>query len=888
MKELPVCTYRIQLTPSFRFSDASPLMPYFAALGVSHIYTSPYLQASPGSTHGYDVVDPLSVNEELGGKEGHREFLRSLKKEGLKNLIDIVPNHMAISGPQNRWWWDVLENGPSSPYAAFFDVDWEPPEGSMRNRILLPVLEDHYGLVLEKGLVSLTREGADFRISYRDMIFPVAPRSISGIMERVGKEAGHGEMLFLAYSLENLPLPSLTDHESTSLRHRNIRVIRERLSRLLKKEHDLEDIVDRVIADINEDIDALDEMLEKQNYRLSFWRKAREDLAYRRFFDINSLVGLRVEDERVFRETHALIISWLTEGVVDGLRVDHPDGLRDPQEYFSRIVERSPDCWILAEKILVPGEKLRKSWSIHGTTGYDFLNLAGSLFVDPASKKSITGFYRKFTALGDTFEKVVIEKKIQVLDELFGSDLNRLSQIFLDICSYYRKYRDYMRHEITLMLKGVIASMDVYRTYISPSRKRIAGEDRRAVLRSIRNAKINFPDIDHGLLSFLEDVLLLRKRGGLEGEFLARFQQLTGPVMAKGEEDTGFYCYNPLICLNEVGGNPSDFGVSLEAFHSAMSQRAFSLPLSLLATSTHDTKRSEDVRCRIALLSEIPGEWRKKVMEWSSMNYPLWKGSEPDRNMEYFLYQTLVGTWPISGKRLLAYMEKAAREAKVHTSWNRINREYEKSLLEFTRDTLSNPSFTGDLENFIQRLIVPGRINSLALTLLKLTLPGVPDIYQGCEIWNFRLVDPDNRGNVDFEMLSQLQRTALALEGPPDIFRDDVGISKMWLIMKTLELRKRNTDIFGPGSGYESFQATGERARHLVSFIRGRDCLVAVPRLSLKRGSNWGETFLVLPEGSWRNVFTGKETPGKRLRVDEILDSFPVALMCRNRKLDNQ
>lgn len=879
--DIPVCTYRIQMTPSFGFRDVTLLMSYFVRLGVSHLYTSPYLQASPGSTHGYDVTDPLRINEELGGERGHREFIRALRENGLKNLVDVVPNHMAISGPENRWWWDVLENGPSSPYAAFFDVDWEPPESSMKNKILLPVLEDHYGKVLEKGLISLTREGSDFHICYRDKVFPMSPRSISGLLERIGKEAGHSEILFLAHSIENLPLPCMTDHESTSLRHRNIRVIKEGISRLFKGEADLKDIADRVIESVNSDPDGLDEILVEQNYRLSFWRKAREDLAYRRFFDINSLVGLRVEEERVFRETHALVLAWLKDGSVEGVRVDHPDGMRDPEGYFSRIKEEAPGSWILAEKILLPGEKLRKSWPIHGTTGYDFLNLAGGLFVDPAAQRSLTRFYDRFVGNEKTPETIIIEKKMLVLNELFGSDINRLSQMFLDICSYYRTYRDYTRSEITFTLKALITSMDVYRTYVSPERGRPGRDDIKVIRRAAGNTLIHFPHIDPDLLRFIQDILLLKKSGAMENEFVARFQQLTGPVMAKGVEDTLFYCYNPLICLNEVGGSPSDFGTSLKEFHSQMTWRALSCPLSLLATSTHDTKRSEDVRCRIALLSEVPREWKKRVMAWRSMNSPFWDGAEPDRNMEYFIYQTLVGIWPVSQQRLLSYLGKAAREAKEYTSWNRVNKEYEDKLSNFTRGILSNTPFIRDLENLLEMLIVPGRINSLSLTLLKLTLPGVADIFQGCEIWNFSLVDPDNRRGVDYNRLTELQKEAMDPGVPPVLSTDDAGLSKLWLIMKTLDFRRGNPGSFKPGSSYGPLHPSGEKGKHLVAYMRGEDCMVTVPRLLLKLGSSWGETFLNVPEGKWKNLFTGEEFSENRIRVEDMLKVFPVALLYR-------
>ncbi|HEX2241841.1 MAG TPA: malto-oligosyltrehalose synthase, partial [Gammaproteobacteria bacterium] len=673
-------TYRIQLHRDFGFSDAAAITDYLAELGISHLYCSPYLQAAPGSTHGYDVVNPQQVNQELGGADGHARLSAALKENGLKQVLDIVPNHMAIGGRENPWWWDVLENGPSSRYAGFFDVDWDPPEAKLRNTVLLPVLGDHYGRVLEKGEITLEREGGQFIFRYHDHIFPVSPRSLDELIANAAARCDSDDLAFIAEALRQLPPSTATDWAAVQRRHRNKEVLRGQLVRLSEEQPQIADALDETVAQLNANADQLDALLERQNYRLAFWRTAGRELGYRRFFDINSLVGLRAEDERVFADTHALILDWLASGVLDGVRVDHPDGLRDPEQYFHRLHNACPAAWITAEKILEPGEKLPDSWPIAGTTGYDFIYTVNNLFVERAAEAALTRFYGEFTGEPTDFAALVRDKKQFVLREILASDLNRLTALLVDICERHRRHRDYTRHELHEALRELIACFPVYRTYVRAEAEVLSDEDARVINRTTDDAKVRRPDLDAELFDFFRDILLLRKRGQLETEWVMRLQQLTGPVMAKGLEDTAFYCFNRLVSLNEVGGDPGRFGLSVDDFHRGCGETQARWPRTMLASSTHDTKRSEDVRARINLLSEIPERWIEAVERWAKLNNGYRRDGFPDRNTEYLLYQTLVGAWPIESDRILAYMEKATREAKAHTSWTDPNPIYDDVL----------------------------------------------------------------------------------------------------------------------------------------------------------------------------------------------------------------
>jgi (1->4)-alpha-D-glucan 1-alpha-D-glucosylmutase len=874
-------TYRIQLRADFDFDDAAALVPYLADLGVSHLYVSPCTQAAAGSLHGYDVVDPRRLNEELGGEEGFARLRAAIDRAGMGLVIDFVSNHMAVT-KGNPWWWDVLENGPSSRYAPYFDVDWEPPEPRLHDAVMLPVLGDHYGRILEAGELRLERDGGAFVVRYHDQVFPVSPPSLSALLGSAAERCGSAALGFLAESHEHLPASSKSEGVDLEHVHRNKEALRDLLARLLREDPAVAAAVDEEVTAVNADHDALDVLLEAQNYRLAFWRSSRRDLGYRRFFDVNALAAIRVEDPRVFEDVHELILRLCREGSVEGLRIDHPDGLRDPEEYFRRLRDRCPEAWIVVEKILAPDEKLRESWPVDGSTGYDFLNRVNGLFVDPEREVALTELYADFTGETTDYGVLVREKKHQVVRDVLGSDVVRLTALFLEVCEQHRRYRDYTRHELHEALREVLAGFSVYRTYVRARDLAVTEEDVRYVTEAVEAAKVHRPDVDAALFDFLRDVLLLRVRGTKESELVMAFQQVTGPVMAKAVEDTAFYSFNRLLSLNEVGGDPRRFGVTAEEFHAAAEETLRTRPYTMLATSTHDTKRSEDVRARLNLLAEIPARWAEAIQRWSARNARYRREGLPDRNAEYHLYQTLVGAWPIDTERLSAYMEKAAREAKVHTTWTDPNVEYEETLREFARAVLGDAEFVEDFETFLRPLIGPGRVNSLAQVLLKLTAPGIPDLYRGSEVWDLSLVDPDNRRPVDFERrraaLEAVNRPGAA-EVPPV---DDEGLAKIWLIQRTLALRRRDSEAFGPDGSYAPLAVRGPRAQHVVAYVRAGRVAVVVPRLVLGLEEGWGDTSVRLPSGgSWGSELTAFEAQGGEVRLDEILSRFPVELLRR-------
>ncbi len=877
-------TYRVQLHPDFGFDAAASIARYLADLGVSHLYSSPSLQAASGSTHGYDVVDPRHVNRELGGEEAHARLHEALAAAGLGNILDIVPNHMAIGGRDNAWWWDVLENGPASRYARYFDVDWDPPESKLRNTVLLPILGEHYGRALEAHQIALTCEGGSFTVRYFEHELPVAPRSLDIPLATAAERCNSDELAFIADAFGKLPTPEMSRRVSDQRRHRDKEVLRTLLAELCQRDPRVAETIDTVLGEINADTQALDEFLERQNYRLSYWRAAERELGYRRFFDINTLAGVRAEDERIFADTHELVLRWLDQGIIEGVRVDHVDGLRDPATYLQRLREATPDGWIVVEKILEAGERLPVSWPIAGTSGYDFLNTVGGLYVDPSAEESLTAFYGEFTGQPTDYAALVREKKHLVLRDTLGSDVIRLTALWLDICQRHWRSRDYTRHELQEVLREVIATFPVYRTYVQAEVGSVREDDLRIIVEAIETARRQRPDLDSDLFTFLGDLLLLRIRGDLESELVMRFQQLTGPAMAKGAEDTAFYCFNRLISLNEVGGDPGHFGTSVDAFHAVCTATQLHWPQTMLTTSTHDTKRSEDVRARISLLSEIPERWSEAVRRWAEYNERHRTGDLPDRNAEYLLYQTLVGAWPIDVERATAYMEKAAREAKLYTSWTEPQPDYERALRSFIENALADQEFLADLEQFVASLTTPGWITALSQTLLKLTAPGVPDIYQGTDIWDLSLVDPDNRRPVDYETRSRLLGE-LAGATVEDIWeRRDDGLPKLWLIRQTLALRKRRPELFSTRATYQPLSARGVKAAHVVAFARSGEAVTVAPRLAIGLGgahTDWSDTTLELPAGYWHNELTGDSIQGGTVALADLLRRFPVALLTR-------
>ncbi len=881
MARIPSGTYRVQLHAKFGFDAAAEIADYLQQLGISHFYSSPYLQAAPGSQHGYDVVDQHKVNEELGGAEAHDRFSKRLGECNLGQVLDIVPNHMAISGRRNHYWWDVLENGPASRYASYFDIDWNPHEEKLRNKLLVPILGDHYGRVLSRGEIEVQRKGGSFFVKYFDHELPAAPKSLPSVLAPAAEWNGSDYLAFLADALSNLPAASSTDVIDRVQRHRDKAVIEGLLDRLFNEVPFIAESVDTVLREINRKVDKLDSFLEQQNYRLALWRTSEQDLGYRRFFDVNTLVGLRMEDPKVFADTHALILRWLREGLLDGIRVDHPDGLRDPKEYFERLRSEAEDVWILGEKILEPGEKLRREWPIDGTTGYDYLNLAGGLMVDGENQGAFTRIYEEFTGEPAEYSAVCREKKHLVLRDLLGSDVNRLTSLLVEICEQHRDRRDYTRQDAARAIRELVACFPVYRTYVVPDRNEITDDDIRYVDEAIEAAKNNPTDLDPELFDFLADLLLLRVTGTLESEFVMRFQQFSGPAMAKGVEDTVFYDFDRLISLNEVGGDPGVFGIKPEQFHQACVETQREHPHTMLASSTHDTKRSEDVRARISILSEIPDKWAEAVQRWSSINEKHKTNQFPDRNTEYFLYQTMLGAWPIGTDRLLPYMEKACREGKRHTNWLNPNEEFESATKEFIEGIYKDQEFLTAFQGFLEPLIEPGRINSLSQTLLKLTAPGIPDTYQGTELWDLSLVDPDNRRPVDYGLRRRLLSELPKLK-PTEVWaRIDEGLPKLWTIWHSLRIRRNKGEAFGRGGDYKPIMAEGSKRDHLVAFSRGEQVIVIAPVLPWSLGGEWDDTSVPIPEGRWRNVLGDLDVKPGQVPVKQILGAFPVALLAK-------
>ena len=866
------------------FDGAAGLADYLAALGVSHLYTSPCLQAAPGSTHGYDVVDPSRMSRDLGGEEGYRRLMDSLRAEGLGAILDIVPNHMAVSGPENPWWWDLLEHGLSSRYAGHFDVDWQAAEADGGNAILLPVLDDHVGRVVAAGRIRLVRDGARFQVVFEDHRFPVDAASLGEILARVARDVTveADELETLASALRSLPRAPAPGHPVALRRHRESTVLLGYLGRLIADSPSVARTLAGTLSSWGDDPELMDRFLGLQNYRLAHWRLARSELGYRRFFHINELVALRMDQPEVFEDAHGRILEAVRAGEVDGLRIDHPDGLLDPGGYLERLAGELPATWIVAEKILETGEELPGSWPIAGTTGYEFLNLVGGLFVDPAGEEGLSGIHREFSGFNGSFSEEVHRCKELAFRRLLGSDLNRLVALLQGVCRGHPQDRDHTETDLRDALVEVAASFPVYRTYIRPGDGAPSADDARVIDRAVAAARASAPHLWPDPLRFIADLLHLRHPGRPEKDFVLRFQELTGPVMAKGVEDTAFYRYHRLTSLNEVGGDPRRFGVTVEAFHDACRRIQSRRPQTLLTTSTHDTKRSEDVRARLHVLSEMPAAWARVVRDWRRHNAGL--SGAVDGGTEYLVYQTLVGAWPLSPERLLAFMEKAIREAKLRTSWTDPDAGYEEDVRRFCRAIMGDQGFLDGVEAFVETILGPGRLNALSQTLIKLTAPGVPDIYQGCELWDLSLVDPDNRRPVDFahrqRILDRLLETSGSDPHTESILAGmDEGLPKMHVIQRCLALRRDHPDPFGPSGTYESLEVGGAEARGVVGFLRGGRVAVLAPRFSVGRTAGWKDTCVQLPPGAWRNQFTLEVRPGGEVPVQELLARFPVALL---------
>jgi (1->4)-alpha-D-glucan 1-alpha-D-glucosylmutase len=916
---IPRATYRLQLRPDFDFDEAAAVLDYVRDLGVSHVYASPYLQASAGSTHGYDVVDPTRVNRDLGGEEGHQRFCDALSAAGLGQVLDIVPNHMAITGPENRWWFDVLRNGPASAFASYFDVDWDPPEAKLRDTVLMPILGDHYGRELEAGTIALEHDGGVFHIRYHDHLLPVAPRSLAEPLQRAaadgapvsgsgapdaaepGAAAGRGpaeerdadrgaaalaEVAFLGRAYGRLPEASAELEPAVmEARQRDLDVLDRRLRALATSRPAVAEALDGMVAAINRDVDALDRLVSEQNYRLAYWRIAGQELDYRRFFDITSLAGLRTERPAVFRAVHGRVLEWLRAGVLDGVRVDHPDGMCRPGEYFGRLRAAAPDAWIVVEKILMPDESL-PDWPVAGTTGYEVLNDIGGLFVDPAGEAPFTELWREVAGDDGDFHQTAYEARKHVMRDVLAADLHRLANIFVQVCERRRRHRDFARGELREALAEVAAAFPVYRTYVTEGNG-AAAADAAVVARAVAAARTRRPELDGELLGLLESVLLGREDGPAARALRMRFQQFTGPVAAKGEEDTAFYRYLRFSPLNEVGGDPGRWGLDPATFHERSAARAREWPAAMTTLSTHDTKRSEDVRARLFTLSEIPTRWAEAVRSWRERSAAHWpRNLERDPAMEYLLYQTAVGAWPIDGDRLGDYMEKASREAKLRTSWTDPDPEYDEALARFVARLMAS-AWAGEVEGFVAPILAASRVVSLAQKLVQLTAPGVPDLYQGGELWDLSLVDPDNRRPVDFAerraLLDRLPSEHGAEPDPRAILGEMAsGLPKLWVVRQALAARARHPHAF-VGGGYQPLDVEGDAAEHAVGFVREGAVAVVVPRLVVRlvRDGGWRDTRVILPGGTWRNVLTGEVVKGGGRKAHELLGRFPVALLTR-------
>jgi (1->4)-alpha-D-glucan 1-alpha-D-glucosylmutase len=879
---VPRATYRLQLGPDLGFADAAAQCDYLAALGVSHVYTSPALQAEAGSSHGYDQVDPGAVSSDLGGDQGWAGLGAAARRHGLGLVLDIVPNHMSIASAGirrgNRWWWDVLENGPSSHYAAYFDVDWvsiTPGADALEeNRILLPVLGERYGAALLGGQLSVARRGERFVAVVGDRELPLAPRSLAEPLRLAAEAAGSDELAFVADALAALPLPTATDRESTRRRHRDKAVLGQALAGLLERRPPLAAAVDRALAGITADPAALDALLERQNWRLASWRVATSELGYRRFFDVQTLVGLRVEVPAVFEDTHHRVVGWLADGTLDGVRVDHPDGLRDPAEYTRRLRAAAPDAWIVVEKILHRGERLPEDWPVDGTTGYDFIDLVTGVLVDPAGGPALTALAERVTGEPQDLATLIATAKQSVLRDVLAAELERLVALLQKAARRRATTRDYTRRELTDALTAVLVEVPVYRTYVVPGAP--VGDVDRGIIDAAAARAAARADLEPDLVEFVRQLLALELSGDAEAELAVRAQQVTGAVTAKAVEDTAYYRHAVLLALDEVGCTPEPFGVPLADFHRELAARAGSR--SMLATSTHDTKRSEDVRARLAVLSEVPAAWEAAVTAWRA-RAARHRGRLDDPHAEYWLFQTLVGAWPIDAARATAYMEKAVREAKRRTSWTQRDEAYEEALRAFIAGVLGDRELVASIEAFVAHIAPAGWQNSLTQTLLKLTAPGVPDLYQGTELWDLSLVDPDNRRPVDYAV----RRAALArLDGmaPAAIVAAMAeGLPKLHVIRETLRLRAARPALFAGGAS--ALAVTGAQASRVIAVGRG-DLAAIAPRWSMGLADRgWGDTRLELPAGRWTHAFTKESIEGGVAGMNELLAHFPVALLWR-------
>src|SRR3954453_23245114 len=932
---IPTSTYRLQFNREFTFRQAREIVPYLHALGISDCYASPYFQARAESLHGYDITDHNKLNAAIGSRAEYDAGVAALPAHGMGQVVDFVPNHMGIGEPLNLWWMDVLENGPSSVHAPYFDVDWKPLKSDLKDKVLLPILGDQYGRVLERGELQIRFEGGAFYLRYYEHEFPVAPGTYRHILEIAleklapfKEEAFYAEFQSIITALEYLPRRTEKDPERIAERAREKEIIKRRLERRCQEAPQVQKAVEEAVVKINgkpgdaRSFDGLDSLLNDQSYRLAFWRVAAEEINYRRFFAVNDLAAIRMELPEVFDATHQFLLELIATGAVTGVRIAHPDGLYLPKEYFEKLQRRSAASlgiplpkdgraiYLVVEKILTGNETLPADWPVHGTTGYEFAKLVSNVLVDASAEQAITKAFQRFIGHSMPFGHLVYAKKRLVMRLSLANDVNVLGDMLDRLSEKNRWFRDFTLEALARAVRETIACFPVYRTYVTPGQP-VSDEDRVIIERAVATAKRRNPALEESVFNFLRDVLLLRFPENLDEEaraarehFVLKFQQSTGPIMAKGLEDTAFYIYNRLTALNEVGGEPQHFGISVEDFHAQNAARQRDWPATLLATSTHDTKRSEDVRARILAISEVPQLWRSSLQRWRMINRR-WKrsvdeSSAPDPNEEYLFYQTLLGSWPLGAteaspeyiERIQAYMAKALKEAKINTSWIQPNEQWDAAMNDFVARVLDPSPKNKFLPTFLpvtEEIARLGAINSLSQIALKLTTPGVPDIYQGSEIWNFTLVDPDNRRPVDYgqrrEMLASLETTP-----PEELLRQwPDGRIKLLLTQRLLRFRREHAMLFQRGN-YLPLTVTGEFADCCVAFARedeGMWMAIIVPRLSSRVGfppvgEKWKDTAVEFPASFSREnaveLFSGAALGAEGpVRLSETMNVLPFS-----------
>jgi (1->4)-alpha-D-glucan 1-alpha-D-glucosylmutase len=870
-KPAPSATYRIQLRQGMNFERAAGLLDYLSSLGVSHVYLSPIWQAGADSTHGYDVVDPNVVDASLGGEAGRRAFWDAAEKAGLGIILDIVPNHMSVASEHNRWWWDLLEQGRFSRFAAAFDVDWDGPSAAARDKVLLPILDERYGRALQGGKIKLLREGSRLFLSAVSRKLPLSAESIATLLAEPAQTTGSPELSQLVRLLQAFKVSGTVEASPGAVVERALAPLADGPALAA---------VDAHLAKINGDAEALDRLVLQQHYRLAHYHAARYDLDYRRFFDIAELAALSMDQLDVFEATHETLLQWVREGQLNAVRVDHPDGLRDPARYLQRLRSADPGLWIVVEKILGNAELLSDDWPVEGTTGYDFLNVVGGLFVEPSARPALEEAYANFLGQAEAprIEDTIHESKRAVLDGILAADVRRLTRALQALLADRLEFRDFAYEELRLALTELLAGMPVYRTYVRPeSPHRTA--DTRALAQAYAAARAARPDFDADLGEHLLRLLGGQAESAAEWDFALRFEQVSSATMAKGVEDTAFYRDARFLPLNEVGHDPSTFATSPEQFHAYATLLSERWPKTLVATTTHDTKRGEDARLRVAALSEFTSEWTQAAQRWSELARA-GNESAPERNTEYLLWQTLVAAHPINEERLSAYLTKAMREAKLHTSWLTPNASYERRVLRFAKQALENAELMSDVDRFVKSILPVAWRSSLSQTLLKLTACGVPDLYQGSELWDTRLTDPDNRGPVDFESLAASLARATAAPIETAIAEFPSGLPKLWLTARVLGLRRLQPHWFGAEAPYRALPVKGREASRIVAFSRGSRVIVVAPRLYrevLERG--YSDTSLELPEGWYRNLFESDLRLRGSVKMADLLGRFPVALL---------